>query len=171
MSDVTSWLDQSHFHGFCWYRAAELQATRTVDDLPARKKTPTSQSQILFMGRIRGARQDKKKERQLWLFASLHLCLSLNQEHTDGCHAPSKLHRRTPTDGLTRSGPFLILRALHGQIHTLHLDSRHSSYSSCINHGVLLLCRHVSPNLWDVWLLDFLQVRFFFYTSTYFRRK
>lgn len=44
-----------------------------------------------------------------------------------------------------------------------------SSYSSCINHGVLLLCKHVSPNLRDVWLLDFLQVGFFFmYRNAFF---
>lgn len=119
------------------YNQPEQSASQAALISPhARRRPLHSHKSCSSAGLEEPDRTKKKKKRQLWLFASLHLCLTLNQEHTDGCHAPSKLHRRTPTDGLTRSGPFLILRALHGQIHAPHLDSR----TAVTAHALIMGC-------------------------------
>lgn len=130
---------------------------RSDGDLPARKKN----AHFAVTHPVHpGLEWDRKGQKQLWLFATLHLCWSLNRNTLMGVTLPPNC-----TGVLQQMAwPKVVLFNSPGSARS---NSRsppwqpRSSYSSCINHGVLLLCKHVSPNLRDAWLLDSLQVGFF----------
>lgn len=129
-------------------------------DLPTRRKPPTLRSRILFIRQIRGVRQAGEKNNFVTVY-----CPASVSEFKPGTRwwvsrslqIAQAYSNRWPDPKWS----FLILQAVHGQIHAPHLDSRTAVTAHALIMGCCC-CANMSVQTCGMPDLDFLQVRFIY---------